>query len=75
MENKDIQEAKIKFEEIQANEQERELARLREKYVLEINDSEKRGVRRVVKNLKRLNISIETIVKATGLDNEEIEKL
>ena len=79
MENEEIKDAKKEFEKIQADEQERELARLREKYVLEMNDAENRGIRkeskRVATKLKQLNIPLETIIEATGLTKEEIEKL
>jgi len=75
MENEEIKDAKKEFEKIQADEQERELARLREKYVLEMHDAEKRGIRKVAKTLKDLGDPIEKIVKATGLAKEEIEKL
>jgi len=75
MENEEIKDAKKEFEKIQADEQERELARLREKYVLEMHDAEKRGVRKVAKKLKDLNLPVETIIESTGLTKEEIEKL
>ena len=65
----------MEFEKIQADEQERELARLREKYVLEMYDAEKRGIRKVAKSLKAIGDPIEKIANVTGLTKEEIEKL
>ena len=40
-----------------------------------IEEGLKQGSLETAKNLKKLGISIETIVKATGLSKEEVEKL
>ena len=75
MENEEIKKAKNEFEKVQMNDEERELARLREKYFYEMHDAEKTGVRKVAKKMKDSNEPIEKIIKFTGLTKQEIEKL
>lgn len=81
MENKEIKEAKEKFERIQQNDQERELARLREKYVLEMTSAEDRGFRKgeasgeIKGEIKgRKEQSVET-AKTMKDANESIDKI
>ena len=75
MENEEIKKAKNEFEKVQMNDEERELARLREKYFYEMHDAEKTGIRKVAKKMKDSNEPIEKIIKFTGLTKQEIEKL
>ena len=81
--DKAIRKAKEVLEEISKDKRERYLAELREKYILDqkaIEDAGydkglKDGIKKIAKNLLKLNMSIEQIEKATGLTKEEIEKL
>ena len=73
--NKEIQEAKDEFEKIQQDAKERELARLRERYIWDMNSAEDKGVRKVARNMKNENFDIAIIQKMTGLTKEEIERL
>ena len=82
-ENKSVDNAKKVLEEISQDERERYLAGLREKYIMDqkaIEDAgydkgEKNKAIEIAKRLKQMQMSIEDIIKATGLSKEIIEKL
>lgn len=79
----EIKQARKVLEEISKDEHEQYLADLREKYIMDMNNIESTGIRKgreqgiieVAKNLKEQGIKIESIMKATGLTKEEIDKL
>lgn len=84
-ENKDVKEAKEKYEELVDDYAEAKLALSRQMYVMDMSTSEyvgytkgleegeKKGKREIAKNLLKMDLSIEKIVEATGLTKEEIE--
>ena len=87
MENENIKEAKEKFDELQNDEIERELAFRRQMSIMDrkayhdtaYNDGFREGTKNsiieIAKKMKLKGISIEEIVEFTGLSKEEIEKL
>ena len=86
-ENEKIKEAKSKLEKLEMSPEDRELYELRLKAIRdEINiresgytdgmrDGEEKGKKEIAKNLLKQNIAIDIISQATGLTQEEIEKL
>lgn len=82
-----IKEAKKVIKEISSDENERYLAHLREKYVLDMNSmvsegydkgikqGQKEAMKETAKKLKEEKIDIDIIAKCTGLSKEEIKKL
>ena len=82
-EDKDIKAAKAVLEQISKDEQEREKARLRDKYVREMNSSRNEGYttgkeearKEYAKKMLEEKIDINVITKITGLTKEEIKKL
>ena len=82
-ENEKIKEAKSELEKLEMSPEDRELYELRLKAIRdEINiresgfiDGKNAEKIQVVKNLLKQNIAIDIISKATGLTQEEIEKL
>jgi len=77
--NEEIKKAKNILEEISQDEHEIYLAELREKYIMDQRDIEEAGydkaIKEVAKNMIKMNIDIDIIIKATGLTKEEIEHL
>lgn len=81
--SEDIKEAKKVLEQISNDEKEREKARLRDKYIREMNSSRNEGIAegiaeekiRIAKNLLIQKVDIEIIEKCTGLSKEEIEQI
>ena len=67
--NKEIQNAKKQFDEIQQNDKERELAWLRQKYILEMNDAERYGINKGKKIGEKIG---EKIGKSKGKKEEKI---
>ena len=86
-ENEKIKEAKSELEKLEMSAEDRELYELRLKAIRdEINiresgytdgmrDGEEKGKKEIAKNLLKQNIAIDIISQATGLTQEEIEKL
>lgn len=86
-EDEDIKAAKKVLEQISQDEREREKARLRDKYVREMNSSRNEGYAegkadgeasekiKIAKNLLKQKVDIEIIIKSTGLTEEEIKKI
>jgi len=82
-ENEDIKKALEELEKIKENEQDRRLAELRMKHILDQNSIRKSGFREgleqakkeIAKNLKDLNMQIEQIIQVTGLTEEEIKNI
>ncbi len=90
-EDEDIKAAKKVLEQISQDEREREKARLRDKYVREMNSSRNEGYAtgkadgilqgetsekiKIAKNLLQRKVDIEIISDCTGLTKEEIERL
>lgn len=86
-ENEKIKEAKSELEKLEMSPEDRELYELRLKAIRdEINiresgytdgmrDGEEKGKKEIAKNLLKQNIAIDIISQATGLTQEEIEKL
>ena len=86
-ENEKIKEAKSELEKLEMSPEDRELYDLRLKAIRdEINiresgytdgmrDGEEKGKKEIAKNLLKQNIAIDIISQATGLTQEEIEKL
>ena len=90
-ESKEIEKARRVLEEMSQDKNERYLAELRQKYIMDQKaiedagydkgydsgtlDGEKKKSIEIAKKLKSMNIDIQTIVDATGLKKEEIEKL
>ena len=78
-ENENVKEAVENMEKLKNDEHEQYLAWLREKYTLDMNTAKKVGrkeeKRETVKRMLEANISIEIIVKATEVSEEEIEKI
>ena len=86
-ENEKIKEAKSELEKLEMSVEDRELYELRLKAIRdEINiresgytdgmrDGEEQGKKEIAKNLLKQNIAIDIISQATGLTQEEIEKL
>ena len=83
MENEDVKKAKEVLDEISQNEEERHLAELREKYIMDQRATEaagydkglKDGIKQTAKNLKDKGIDINIIHETTGLSIEEINNL
>ncbi len=81
--NESIKKAKKVLQEISNDEQERYLAELREKYILDQNsiraygkeEGIKEGIETVAKEMLRQGTDIEYIAKVTKLSKEEIKKL
>ena len=85
--NEKIKEAKSELEKLEMSAEDRELYELRLKAIRdEINiresgytdgmrDGEEKGKKEIAKNLLKQNIAIDIISQATGLTQEEIEKL
>ena len=67
--NKEIQNAKKQFDEIQQNDKELELAWLRQKYILEMNDAERYGINKGKKIGEKIG---EKIGKSKGKKEEKI---
>ena len=82
-ENKEIKKAQEELEYLTGDEEERRLAFLREKAIRDeisnINGARKEGEKNkqleIAKKLKKMNMSLSDIEKATGLTVEEIENL
>lgn len=86
-ENKEIEEAIVTVHKMTEDEKIERLAWLREKAILDEKsirstylkrgreEGKEKSIKEMVKNMKKENISIETIIKVTGLSKEEIEKL
>ena len=86
-ENKDIKQAKEVLDKIKQDEREKELARLRMKYIMDqqaiedygydhgLEDGMKKEKIKIAKKLLEINLSIPQIEEVTGLSKEEIEKL
>ena len=82
-ENKEIKKAQEELEYLTGDEEERRLAFLREKAIRDeisnINGARKEGEKNkqleIAKKLKKMNMSLSDIEKATGLTVEEIESL
>lgn len=78
-----IKEAQERYEGLLKNKHEMELAELREKYILDqisikntgYREGREDGIKEIVKSLLKQKVDIGTISKATGLSNEEIEKI
>ena len=87
MENKEVKKAKEVLEEISKDEDERYKAELRQKYIMDQKATEAAGYDKgleagieqtkieMVKEMKKLNIDIETITKVSKLSKEEIDKI
>ena len=87
MENKEVKKAKEVLEEISKDEDERYKAELRQKYIMDQKATEAAGYDKgleagieqtkieIVKEMKKLNIDIETITKVSKLSKEEIDKI
>lgn len=85
--NKEIKQAKEEYDKVMADEHERSMIKLREKYMLDYNtlkhESYKRGQREgleqktleIAKKMLQENIEIELIIRITGLNKEELEKI
>jgi predicted transposase/invertase (TIGR01784 family) len=89
--NENIKEAKQKYDEILADEHEKELAELRLKYIMDeqatelygynrgLEDGEEKGIKEnkiaTAKKLLENNINIDIIIKCTELTKEEILKI
>ena len=85
--SEEMKEAKDVLNEISQDEEERYLAYLREKYVLEMNSfkhegydeglekGRQEGRKEIAKKLLKLDLTIEKISEVTGLSKEEIEAL
>ncbi len=81
--NESIKKAKKVLQEISNDEQERYLAELREKYILDQNsiraygkeEGIKEGIETVAKEMLKQGTDIEYIAKVTKLSKEEIERL
>ncbi len=77
-----IQKAVVILHEMSADEQMREMARLREKAILDEKsaanfarrEGKAEGKAEAVKNMLKKNISIETALELVGLDRETYEK-
>ena len=86
-EDEDIKAARKVLEEISQDEKEREKARLRDKYVREMNSSRNEGYAegkaegkaseriKIAKIMLKEGSDISFIVKCTGLAEEEVKKL
>ncbi len=82
-ENKEIRKAQEELEYLTGDEAERRIAELREKAIRDeitnLEGAREEGVLRekkeIAKKLKKMNMRIEDIEKATGLSKEEIEEL
>ena len=90
-ESKEIEKARSVLVAMSQDENERYLAELRQKYIMDQKaiedagydkgydsgtlDGEKKKSIEIAKKLKSMNVDIQTIVNATGLTKEEIEKL
>lgn len=86
-ENKEIRKAQEELEYLTGDEAERRIAELREKAIRDeitniegakeegVNKGSKREKTEIAKRLKKMNMNIEDIEKATGLTKEEIEDL
>ena len=82
-ENKEIKKAQEELEYLTGDEEERRIAFLREKAIRDevsnINGARKEGEKNkqleIAKKLKKMNMSLSDIEKATGLTVEEIESL
>ena len=90
-ESKEIEKARRVLEEMSQDKNERYLAELRQKYIMDqkaIEDAgydkgydsgtlegEKKKSIEIAKKLKSMNVDIQTIVESTGLTKEKIEKL
>ena len=82
-ENKEIKKAQEELEYLTGDEEERRIAFLREKAIRDevssINGARKEGEKNkqleIAKKLKKMNMSLSDIEKATGLTVEEIENL
>ena len=85
--NKSVEKAKKILEEISSDEREKYLAELRKKYIMDqkavadagYDKGIERGIKKekleIAKRLKKMNMSLLDIEKATGLSVEEIESL
>ena len=86
-ESKEIEKARRVLEAMSQDENERYLAELRQKYIMDQKaiedagydkgtlDGEKKKSIEIAKKLKSMNVDIQTIIDATGLTKEEIEEL
>ena len=82
-EDEDIKAARKVLEEISQDEKEREKARLRDKYVREMNSSRNEGYEegkaseriKIAKNLLKQKVDINIVIECTGLTEEEIKNL
>ena len=88
---KALEEARRVLADISADKYEKEIAELREKYILDQNSLENYGYRKgkdagikqgekdekikIAKNMLKENINIELITKVTGLTEEEVKNL
>ena len=91
MNNKEVKKAKEVLEKISKDKNERYKAELRQKYIMDQKATEAAGYDKgleagieqgiqqnrieIVKEMKKLNIDIETIVKVSKLSREQIEKI
>ena len=89
--NEAIKEAKKVYDELMADEHERTLIKLREKYIRDYNtikedgynngynDGKELGAKEntieIAKKMLKENVDVDFIVKMTGLSKEELEKL
>ena len=81
--NEYVKKAEEELEYLNSDEEEKELARLREKAIRDeaaamagaIKRGREEGIAEIAKKMLEENIEIETIIKLTGLTREEIEKL
>ena len=81
--NKQIKKAQEELEYLTGDEAERRIAELREKAIRDEKanlrgareEGKEKGIKETAKRLKEMKIDIESIVDATGLTKEEIEKL
>lgn len=80
---KEIKEAIETLEEISSDEAKERIAELRQKYIMdkkaELDAAEEKGIKRrtieIAKEMKQEKISLDKIIKITGLTKEEIENL
>lgn len=81
--NKTLEEAGIELYELTGDEATRRIAELHDKWEMDYNsdisdareDGERKEKIKIAKELLKLNVAIDKIVKATGLNESEIEKL
>ena len=86
-ENKEIEEAVVEVIKLSEDEKMRKLAELREKAIMDEKDifraGEDKGMKEgerkktieIAKELLNMNLSIEQIIQATGLEKEKIEEI